>query len=43
MVKFPGTFARTRYTVLTQRNKTPKVEFQNLWQVTIWGKEKGSV
>lgn len=41
VIKFPETFARTRYTVLTQRNKTLKVEFQDLQQVTIWGREKG--
>lgn len=43
MAKCPGTVARTVYTVLTQRNKTPKVEFQNLQQVTIWGRIKGSI
>lgn len=40
MVQFPETFARTRYTVLIQRNKTLKVEFQDLQQVAIWRSRK---
>jgi hypothetical protein len=32
---FPGTFASSKYTGLTQRNKTPRVGFQG-YKMAIW-------